>query len=197
MMEYGIDILLFDDVEPLDFCGPFEVFAMAGRLVGEHKLPLATVAAKPLVKTVGSLTIVPDRLFTDAGRGGVLVVPGGQGTRREMHNQALLDWLRERAAEADIVLSVCTGALLLGAAGLLDGMEATTHYGALDLLREIAPTCRVVEGARYVDSGKVVCAAGVAAGIDASLYVVSRMFGPDVAGRTASQMEYDWGPASA
>jgi transcriptional regulator GlxA family with amidase domain len=193
-MEYRIGILLFDGVEPLDFAGPFEVFAMASRFVTECELRLFTIAEQSPVEAVGGLSVNAAHSLEDRAEPRLLIVPGGQGTRREMRNRALLEWLRDCAGRAELVLSVCTGALLLGAAGLLDGREATTHHGALDLLREVAPACGVVGDRRYVDDGKLVCAAGVAAGIDASLHVVARLFGDDVAQQTAGQMEYEWGP---
>jgi transcriptional regulator GlxA family with amidase domain len=193
-MEYRIGILLFDEVETLDFAGPFEVFAMASRFVSGCEMRIFTIAEQSPVEAAGGLSINAEYSLEDRPKPHVLVVPGGQGTRREVHNAAVLDWLRDRAGRADLVLSVCTGALLLGAAGLLDGREATTHHDALNLLRETAPKCRVVEGRRFVDSGKVVCAAGVAAGIDASLHVVARLFGEEVARKTAERMEYGGQP---
>jgi transcriptional regulator GlxA family with amidase domain len=122
----------------------------------------------------------------------VLLIPGGQGTRKEMHNPALIDWIREASTKAELVLSVCTGALLLAKAGLLDGLEATTHHGAIDLLRQTASKTTVHADRRFVDNGRVVCSAGIAAGIDMSLHVVSRLLGQEVAMKTARQMEYPW-----
>ena len=111
---------------------------------------------------------------------------------KEMHNPALRDWIKARSQEAELVLSVCTGALLLAKAGLLDGLEATTHHGAIDLLRQVAPKTRVHADRRFVDTGRVICSAGIAAGIDMSLHVVARLLGRDVAEKTAKQMEYPW-----
>src|SRR5262249_42718264 len=120
--------------------------------------------------------------------------PGGQGTRREMHNALLIDWIRQASGKAELVLSVCTGALLLAKAGLLDGLEATTHHGALDLLQQTAPKTKVHLDRRFVDNGRVICSAGIAAGIDMSLYVVGRLLGKEVALKTARQMEYPYQP---
>jgi transcriptional regulator GlxA family with amidase domain len=111
-----------------------------------------------------------------------------------MNNAVLTGEIRARSQEAELVLSVCTGALLLAKAGLLDGLEATTHHGAIDLLREVAPKTVVTAGRRFVDNGRVVCSAGIAAGIDMSLHVVSRLLGEEVARETASRMEYPWQP---
>jgi transcriptional regulator GlxA family with amidase domain len=114
-----------------------------------------------------------------------------------MHNAVLTDWLKARCQEAELVMSVCTGALLLAKAGLLDGLEATTHHGAIDLLREVAPNTIIPAARRFVDNGRVVCSAGIAAGIDMSLYVVARLLGREVADKTAHQMEYPWQPRPA
>ena len=109
-----------------------------------------------------------------------------------MNNEALIEWIGKVADEAELVLSVCTGALLLGKAGLLDGLGTTTHHVAYDLLREIVPSCTVHEDQRFVDNGIVITSAGIAAGIDMSLHVVERLLGRDVASATARHMEYPW-----
>ena len=111
-----------------------------------------------------------------------------------MHSAVLTDWIRQASEKAELVLSVCTGALLLAKTGLLDGLEATTHHGAIDLLRQTAPQTTVHADRRFVDNGRVVCSAGIAAGIDMSLHVLARLLGSDVAVRTAQQMEYPWQP---
>jgi transcriptional regulator GlxA family with amidase domain len=109
-----------------------------------------------------------------------------------MHNRALTDWIAQRAQNTELVLSVCTGALLLAQAGLLDGLEATTHHGAVDLLRETAPRTRISPEKRFIDNGKVIVSAGISAGIDMALYVVGRLLGENEAIKTARYMEYDW-----
>jgi transcriptional regulator GlxA family with amidase domain len=184
-------ILLFDDVEALDFCGPFEVFSVANRFTDPPAFNVLTVTerASPVV-TRGGLSVNPQHRLSDCPQPDVLLLPGGQGTRREMHNPALLDWIKEASVKAELVLSVCTGALLLAKAGLLDGLEATTHHGAIDLLRQTAPRTMVHADRRFVDNGRVVCSAGIAAGIDASLHVVGRLLGQEVAQKTSKQIEY-------
>ena len=107
-----------------------------------------------------------------------------------MHNAVLTDWIKARSQGAELLLSVCTGALLLAMAGLLDGLEATTHHGAIDLLREVAPKTTVHADRRFVDNGRVICLAGIAAGIDMSLQVIDRLLGREVAEKAARQMEY-------
>jgi transcriptional regulator GlxA family with amidase domain len=188
-------VLVFDDVEVLDFCGPFEVFSVASRFTDPPAFQVATVAEKSgPVLTRGGLSVNPHRRLAECPPADVLLIPGGQGARREMHNPALIDWIKQASAKAELVLSVCTGALLLAKAGLLDGLAATTHHGAIDLLRQTAPRTEIHADRRFVDNGRVVCSAGIAAGIDMSLHVVGRLLGEEVAAQTARQMEYPWGP---
>ncbi len=184
-------ILVFEDVEVLDFCGPFEVFSVASRFTDPPAFNVLTVAERvgPVV-TCGGLSINLHHRLLDCPQPDVLLVPGGQGTRKEMHNPTLIDWIKQGSTKAELVLSVCTGALLLAKAGLLDGLEATTHHGAIDLLRQTAPTTTIHADRRFVDNGQVVCSAGIAAGIDMSLHVVGRLLGWEVADKTARQMEY-------
>ena len=127
----------------------------------------------------------------------LLLIPGGQGTRREMRNETLISTIGRLSKKAELVLSVCTGSLLLAKAALLDGLEATTHHGAIGLLREIAPRTTVHADRRFVDNGPVICSAGIAAGIDMSLHVVSRLLGKEIASKTAQQLEYPWEPTPA
>ena len=189
--------MIFNDVELLDFTGPFEVFSVANRFTESPAFNVVTVAEKPdPILTRGSLSINPHHCLSDCPQPDLLLVPGGQGTRREMHNTALIDWIKQASANAERILSVCTGALLLAKAGLLDGLEATTHHGSFDLLRQVAPKTKVHENRRFVDNGRVICSAGIAAGIDMSLHVVGRLLGVEVAVKTAKQMEYPCSPFS-
>lgn len=188
----NVAILIFDEVEVLDFCGPFEVFSVAGRRSELTPFHVYTVAQTEPVLARNNLSVNPAHTLSDCPPPDILLVPGGYGTRREMHNPELIDWIRRRAGEAELVLSVCTGALLLAKAGLLDGLSATTHHGAIDLLRESAPNTTVLPSERIVDNGKVVLSAGVSAGIDMSLYVVGRLLGAGQAEETARYIEYDW-----
>jgi transcriptional regulator GlxA family with amidase domain len=152
-----------------------------------------TVAEKPgPVVTHNGLSVNPRYLLNDAPEPQVLLVPGGRGTRAEMHNNALLDWIKEAADACELVLSVCTGSLLLAKAGILKGLQATTHHGSIDLLREAAPGTTVHADRRFLDNGRVICSAGIAAGIDMSLHVVARLLGDEVARKTARHMEYPW-----
>ena len=193
----NVVILVFDDVEVLDFCGPLEVFSVTGRQDNVSPFNVYTVAEEsgPIMAR-NQLSINPRYTIVDHPQPHILLVPGGYGTRREMYNTTLIDWIRSCSREADLILSVCTGALLLAKAGLLEGLAATTHYGAMGLLKEVAPNTTIQEGKRIVDNGKIVLSAGISAGIDMSLYVVSKLLGEEQALKTAHYMEYDWKPGS-
>ncbi len=188
-----VAILIFDEVEVLDFCGPFEVFALAGRSLPEKPFDVFTVAEKPgPVIARNGLSVNPRCTIADCPQPDMLIVPGGYGTRREMHNQALIAWIGAQAAQVELVMSVCTGALLLARAGLLDGLEATTHFGALDLLREVAPRATIRPDQRFTDNGRILLSAGISAGIDLSFHIMTKLLGHEVAAETARWMEYDW-----
>jgi transcriptional regulator GlxA family with amidase domain len=189
----NVAILIFDDVEVLDFCGPLEVFSVTGRQKEPRPFMVYTVGEKlgPIV-TRNGLSVNPRHTFSDAMRPDILIVPGGWGTRQQMNNPVVIEWIRQAALQAELILSVCTGALLLAKAGLLDGLAATTHHGALDLLRQIAPQTTVISDQRFVDNGKIIVSAGISAGIDMSLHVVARLQGKEEAVATAKYMEYEW-----
>ncbi len=188
----NLAILLFDDAEVLDFCGPFEVFSVASDQTESPSFNVFTVAENSPVKARNGLSVNPDYTLDDCPTPDLLLIPGGIGSRKEMNNKPLTDWIGRTAESAELVLSVCTGALLLGKAGLLDGLEATTHHVAYDLLRGIVPSATVHEDRRFVDNGRVILSAGIAAGIDMSLHVVERLLGSDIASATANDMEYPW-----
>ena len=193
----NVAVLIFDEVEVLDFCGPFEVFSVTGRRDNLAPFNVYTVAEGdgPVIAR-NNLSVNPTHMFSNCPQPDILLVPGGYGTRREMHNPVLIDWVRRRAEKSEIVLSVCTGALILAKAGMLDGLSATTHHGAIELLKEVAPRTDVLESERVVDNGRIVLSAGISAGIDMSLYVVSRLLGMGQAEETATYMEYDWSKRS-
>ena len=180
-------------MEILDFCGPFEAFSVAGKKDGEKHFQVFTAAEnKAPLLTANGLSVNPDYDFSDCPQADILVIPGGWGSRAAMKNKSVLGWLTKESKTAEIVMSVCTGALILGRAGLLDGLAATTYHTAFDLLAEAAPDTEQRPGERFVDNGKVITSAGVSAGIDAALYVIGRLLGPDVAKGTADYMEYNW-----
>jgi transcriptional regulator GlxA family with amidase domain len=198
-----VGIVLFENIEVLDFCGPFEVFA-ATRLNEARRreepppfeIWLVAETNAPVV-TSGGMKVIPDHTFETCPRLDILVVPGGWGTRRELNNPAMLAWLRLRAPEVEILTSVCTGAMLLGAAGLLDGRRATTHWRSLDWMRESFPAVTVEYDQHVVEDGPVLTSAGISAGIDMALKVVARYHGEAVARATARHMEYPYPETNA
>ena len=186
-------IVIFDEVEVLDFCGPFEVFSVTGGRQGLTPFEVFTVAEENrAVKTRGGLSVNPAYSFEKCPQPDILLVPGGMGTRREMNNPEMLDWLKRQAEGAELILSVCSGALVLAKAGLLSGLRATTHRAALDELRAIDPGIAIDGEKRFIDNGRVVVSAGISAGIDMSLHVVARLLGEEQAIETARYMEYEW-----
>lgn len=190
-------VLLFDDVDTLDFTGPIEVLSITGqRMTGPVPFTVTTVAERkdPPITTRSGLSITPYYTYKDAPQANILIIPGGVGARHECNNSATLAFIKEQAQNTTLVVSVCTGALLLGSAGLLDGLRATTHHNALDELAETAPLCTVVRDQRYVDNGKIITSAGITAGLDTALYVVQRLLSVETALETATHMEYAWTP---
>ncbi len=197
MIPRTVGILIFSEVEVLDFCGPFEVFSVArpeGVKDDEARLfQVFTVAEEDkTVRCRGGLLVKPHYKVDNAPAFDLIVVPGGQGTRRERHNQKLLDWVEAQDKQTELTLSVCTGAFLLAERGLLDGKKATTHWGSIDFMRETYPQVEMLEEVRYVDEGRIVTSAGISAGIDMSLHVVEQLHGQAVAQWTARRMEYEW-----
>lgn len=196
-----VGILIFDDVEVLDFCGPFEVFSVARRPgsgsgaeapVLFHVVTIAETDA--IVRCVGGLLVQPNHTIADHPPLDILVVPGGRGTRRERTNDVLLGWISEQHRTTQLTTSVCTGAFLLAATGLLDGLRATTHWASINWLRENHPAIDVRDDERVVDEGSIVTSAGISAGLDMALSLVARLYGDPIATATARQMEYDWQP---
>jgi len=193
-----VGILVFPDVEVLDFCGPFEVFSVtrldeARRREEPSPFEVFLVAETDgVVKATGGLRVVPDHTLATCPPLDILVVPGGWGTRKEISNRRLLDWIAERARQVETLTSVCTGSMLLGYAGLLDGRRATTHWRALDWMRQSFPTVTVEEKLHVVEDDHVITSAGISAGIDMALRVVERYHGHDIALATARNMEYAW-----
>lgn len=197
-----VAIFIFDDVEVLDFTGPFEIFGVTGKQNGGAGLfEVFTVAEKPKIAARNNLTVEATYTFENCPIPDILLIPGGGGfrpdgtpfgTRREMNNQKLLDWVREMNDKVELLLSVCTGSLILAKAGLLEGLSATTHFKAVEQMREVAPNTQLFPEKRWVDNGRIILSAGVSAGIDMSLYVVSKLHGEAAAVDTATYIQYDY-----
>jgi transcriptional regulator GlxA family with amidase domain len=190
-MRKTVAILLFDDVEVLDFAGPFEVFAVTGQPPSKAFIVTTVGLSHRTVTARNGLKVTPDHSLEDCPQPEILVVPGGFGTRALVNNHVLIQWILKVSGGAEVTMSVCTGALLLAKAGLLDGLRVTTHHSALDLLRQMAPGAVVDPGARFHDNGRIVTAAGISAGIDCSLHLVGRLLGDEVSAATAAHMEYE------
>lgn len=187
----NIAILIFDDVEVLDFCGPFEVFSVTNELNNNKLLNVYTVAhRKRSVRARNGLRVLAEYSIRSCPEPDILLVPGGQGTRTIMLDSRIISWIRNVAANTELVLSVCTGSLVLAKTGLLDGLKATTHHEVISLLKQIAPKTEVLSTKRFIDNGAVIVSAGISAGIDMCLYVVEKLYGGRVAARTADYMEY-------
>lgn len=202
MEKINVAIFIFDDVEVLDFAGPYEVFSRTRLEPGvvprrsEESAPFKvfTVAQTTApISTTGGLRVIPDADFNSAPRIDLLVVPGGFGTRRLLENAAVIDWLQNVAGQARYLTSVCTGALLLAKAGLLSGRRATTHWASHDLLASLDPTVTIERQARFVNDG-IITSAGVAAGIDMAFAIVETLCGKAVADETARYIEYRRSP---
>ena len=190
-MKRNVAILLFDEVEVLDFAGPFEVFAVTDELRDHDTFNVFTFAENlGTVRARNGLKVVPHFARESCPPPHVLIIPGGFGTRALLNKPALLEWLRLKAKHAEMLMSVCTGALVLAKAGLLDGLRATTHHECFGLLRELAPQAEIVETERFTDNGKILTAAGISAGIDCALHAIERLVGRDAAESTARYMEY-------
>lgn len=193
-----IGFLMFDDLEELDMVGPWEVFTMAAKIRPELGISCITIAPDGgTVRCAKGLAVVADHGFADAPALDILVVPGGQGTRREVNNPALLDWIASVAPSCTWVTSVCTGSMLLAAAGPARGRRITTHWAAVELVRQRGEAAEVLDDVRYVRDGNVVTSAGVSAGIDMALWLVGEIWEPAFARKVQRQMQYDPAPPYA
>ncbi len=203
MTRRRVGILVFPEVEVLDVCGPFEVFAvtrldeeMRRETPSPFEVLLVAERTQPVTAT-GGLRVLPDHDLASCPALDLLVVPGGWGTRREIANRVLIDWIAARGANVATLTSVCTGAMLLGEAGLLDGRRATTHWRSLDWMTERFPRVTVERERHWVEDGNVITSAGISAGIDMALRVVARLHGEPVARATARHMEYRYPESDA
>lgn len=203
MKQKRVGIVIFNDIEVLDFCGPFEVLSVT-RLDEERRREepspfevLLVAQSAAVVSTSGGMKVLPHASFDNCPPLDILVVPGGWGTRAEMKNVVMLAFVKARAAEVETLTSVCTGALILGNAGLLDGLRATTHWRSLGLMQQLFPKVTVDTQSHVVEDGRVLTSAGISAGIDMALRLVVRYCGEAVARATARHMEYPYPESNA
>lgn len=191
---HTVGIVAFDDMEVLDYAGPYEVFNVAGELIANSAIQVRSIGVKagPITGR-GGFTVLPSATIHDAILPTILVIPGGLGTRSLLHDQEVISWIRKASAQASLVLSVCSGALVLGAAGLLADRSATTHHGAFGELTAISPSTKIVRGQRFVQSSESLwTSAGVSAGIDLSLHLVSLLLGSKGRDMVIEEMEWGW-----
>ena len=188
----GIAVAVFPDVEELDFVGPWEVLRSWQQWWPDDGAEVFLVAdtTDPIVCAKG-MRVVADHTWVTAPPFDVLVYPGGQGTRSQLKDEEVLGRLRAAAAGGTLMTSVCTGSLVYAAAGLLDGRPATTHWASLDTLAGLGDGVEVRADDRYVDSGEVITAAGVSAGIDMALHLVRRLAGEERAREVRRYIQYD------
>lgn len=192
-----VAILVFDEIEVLDFAGPFEVFSVANRVArkkGAQVDPFNVCLVADRHRTIkarGNFPVVPHKAVTEVDRTEVLIVPGGV-VDQPLGDDAVIEWVARLSAQSELTASVCTGAFILAAAGLLQDLSVTTHWEDAADLRAAYPDIDVRENVSWIDQGKIVTSAGISAGIDMSLHLVRRLIGKDVARATARQMEYVW-----
>jgi transcriptional regulator GlxA family with amidase domain len=187
----NVAILVYEGVELLDFAGPGEVFSAAHGPSGRGFRPYTVAKSRAPVTSQGFVTLTPQHTLADCPAPDIVVVPGGNVPDED---RELVEWLRRAAGSAELVMTVCNGAFLAAEAGLLAGGEATTHHGSLEGLTARYPDVRVLTNRRFVDRGRVLTSAGVSAGIDGALHVVTRLLGEESARNAARYMEYDWRP---
>ena len=182
-----LGVLLYPDFELLDVFGPVEMF---GSLKDQVTVVMVAEIAGP-VESFQKTKVLADHGLDDCPKLDLLLVPGGWGTLQQLENERLLSWLRERASEVEILMSVCSGSGILAKAGLLDGRPATTNKQSYDTIVAQGPKVDWVREARWVDDGDIVTSSGVSAGMDMALAVIERLYGADTAGMLANMTEYE------
>ncbi|NOU92500.1 DJ-1/PfpI family protein [Paenibacillus sp. LMG 31456] len=197
--KWSVGIFLFNDVEVLDFAGPFEVFSVTTYPDQHVDTPefnpfLVKLVSETgeLVQAYNGLKVQPDYSFDNAPHFDILVIPGGLGAReKEIYNEKVIQWISQRMGNVKLMTSVCTGALLLAKAGLLNGKMATTHWASYDRLEKEFPAVTVKRNVKFVDEGNIVTSGGISAGINMAFHVVKQLLGSEIAQTTAKTMEYD------
>lgn len=191
MKPQNVAIFIFNDAEVLDFAGPFEVFNVANTVAEKELFNVYLVAeSEQIVFARNNFRVVPDYDFTEMPEADILIIPGGIGRKIQMHHVPVLNWVKHEAGRASLVLSVCTGSFILGNAGLLNNLSATTHHGSYDEFEKEFSKTKLIREVKYVDNGKVITAGGISAGIDMSIMVVGKIHGSELAQKIAERMEY-------
>ncbi len=190
-----LGILLFDEVDPMDFVGPLEVFNIANQ--DRHPVPfeILLLAEHETLRTWGGIKIVPHYQLHSSPALDVLLLPGGPGVRRAIHQEPLMSWVCDQAQQVEFLLSVCTGAFFLAHGGLAQGLSLSTHHLAFDELHALAPNQPLEKAKRVVDHGKIMSSAGISSGLDLALHLVAKLLGKEVADQSAAHLEYSWHPS--
>ncbi|MGG1850329.1 DJ-1/PfpI family protein [Bacillus wiedmannii] len=190
--KWSVGIFLFNEVEVLDFAGPFEVFSVT-EADEEKSFTVYTVSQNgEMITARNGLKVKPDYSIEDLPPVDILIIPGGKGVREnEVQNDIIINWVRQQMKEVKLMTSVCTGALLLAKAGLLEGLKATTHWASIQTFKKDYPNVEVMENVKFVDEGHIITSAGISAGINMSFHIVKNLLGVEIAEETAKSMEYD------
>ncbi|TVP47924.1 MAG: DJ-1/PfpI family protein [Mongoliibacter sp.] len=189
--KHTVVILLFEEVEVLDFAGPFEVFSVTAELSGYTLLDVVTVSKTGgVIRAKNGLRVIPDHSLELVQHADILIIPGGDGSKAMIEDQIVLDWIKKLSSNSQVTMSVCSGARILAKLGYLDGKEFATHQSVYEDVLQLTHNGKAARDSRFVDLGQIMTAAGVAAGIDLSLHIVQKIFGKEVKERTAKYMEY-------
>ncbi len=187
-----IGILLFDDMELLDFAGPYEVFSVANELNDFRLFNVFTISETgQAIRSVHGMKVLPDYSINNSPAIDILLIPGGDGTKKVVSNALLMKWILVSCEESEITFSVCSGARVLARLGLLDNMEFATHHLVIDDVLGYTSGARINNEKRFVDNGRIMTSAGISAGIDLALHIVEKLHGPFVKEETIAYMEYN------
>ncbi|MGB5919520.1 DJ-1/PfpI family protein [Arcobacter sp.] len=189
----NVGIYIYNNAEVLDFSGPFEVFSVASRFLDDKdKFNVFLISEKENIVTArGNYKINSHYTFENVPKTDLLIIVGGIHTE-EVKKTAVINWIKEQSKNTKIIASVCTGAFLLAEAGIITNHTVTTHWEDIADLKKDYPTLNVVEDVRWVDEGNILTSAGISAGIDMSLHLVSKIKNLELANKTAKQMQFDW-----
>lgn len=192
MNKWSVGIFLFNEVEVLDFAGPFEVFSVT-EVNGEKPFTVYTVSENgEMITARNGLKVQSDYNIENLPPVDILIIPGGLGARKyEIKNEIVIKWIRQQMKEVKLMTSVCTGALLLAKAGLLEGLKATTHWASIEKFKNEFQNVEVIENVKFIDEGHIITSAGISAGINMAFHIVKNLLGVHVAEDTAKRMEYD------
>lgn len=193
MKTRNVGILIFDNVEVLDFSGPYEVFNVANEINTERLFKVFTIAeTKDIIMAKFGYKVKPDYSINNHPEIDILVIPGGEGRKIQMNNPLITNWIKNEFDKLELLLTVCTGAFIAGKSGVLNVNQATTHHCSYDEFERTFPDIELIRNVKYVDSGKIIIAGGISAGINAALYIVDKLIGPGHGKKTAEHMEYDY-----